>query len=292
MRLRKQLLFPLFAVLGAGVVVLPAVAVSETSPTITAENYASSKHRWAPDAATVGENGVVTLSNAGPVPHGVEWRSGPATPSCKGVPVGNSPADSGEKWSGTCSFSKPGTYVFWCTVHGPEMTGTVTVNANGATTTTMTMGSTTESTSSNPNTSTSGSVSGSPAPSGVSGVSPLGSLLAGSASSALKLAASQHGQSVRGSVDVSQLGAGGRLEVQLLATRASLASAAHPSWVQVGRLVRSSLPAGTLTFTVKLDSRARHALHARRRLALSAKILLTSAHGSAVTITRAVVVRG
>jgi len=286
-RLRRKLLFGVCAMLGAGVVVLPAVAGSETTPTITAENYGASEHehRWNPATATVGENGIVTLSNAGPVIHGVEWRSGPATPSCSGVPLANSAEPFSKKWSGTCSFSKPGTYVFWCTVHGPEMTGTITVNANG--TTTMTMGSTPTSTA--PAAPPAGS--GSQTPTGANGPSPLASLLAGSASSAVKVPATQRGPSVHGSVDVSQLGAGGRLEVQLLAPRASLASAGHPPRVQVGRAVHSALRSGTVTFAVALDAKARHALRVHRRLALNVKILLTSPNGSPVTLTRAVVVR-
>jgi hypothetical protein len=62
-------------------------------------------------------------------PHGVEWKSGPNTPSCTSeVPVGTSPAASGTNWSGSCTFTQPGTYVFWCTVHGSSMSETVTVS--------------------------------------------------------------------------------------------------------------------------------------------------------------------
>jgi hypothetical protein len=94
---------------------------------------------------------------------------------------------------------------------------------------------------------------------------------------------------VHGSVAVSQAGAGGRLEVELLARNASLASAPRPAQVQVGRLVRSSLRAGTATFTVTLDAKARHALRIHGHLALTVKIVLTPQRGSAVTITRSVV---
>ena len=209
-------------------------------------------------------------------------------------PVGDTQAASGTKWSGTCKFTKEGTYTFWCTVHHSEMTGTITVAANGTTTMTMSMGST-ESSTSAPTTSTSttspGSGSQTQPTSGPAGPSPLASLLVGSESSAVRLAATQHGQSVHGSVAVSQAGAGGKLEVELLAGRASLASAPHQPQVQVGRVVRSSLPAGTVTYTVALDARARHALRVRGRLTLTVRIRLSSAHGSAVTITRSVRVR-
>jgi hypothetical protein len=97
---------------------------------------------------------------------------------------------------------------------------------------------------------------------------------------------------VHGSLDVSSAGAGGRLEVQLLAARASLASAAHSSRVRVGRLVRTPLSAGSDPFTVSLDAEARRALRARGHLALTVKVLLTSAGGSTATITRSVILRG
>jgi hypothetical protein len=86
--------------------------------------------------------------------------------------------------------------------------------------------------------------------------------------------------------------AGGRLEVQLLAPGSSLGGAAHAAPVQVGLLVRSPLRAGTATFSVALDARARRALRRHGHLALSVKITLNAAHSSSLRITRAVVVRG
>jgi plastocyanin len=112
--------------------VAPAVAGSEPTPTIEAANengYYGERHSWRPSAATVTAGGGVNLSNPTVVNHGVEWKSGPATPSCSsGVPVGTTPAASGSGWSGTCTFAQPGVYTFYCTVHGGEMTGTITVN--------------------------------------------------------------------------------------------------------------------------------------------------------------------
>jgi plastocyanin len=118
-------------VLGVALI-LPAVAVSKRNPSIEAYNegvYIGAHHFWKPSSATVITGGAVNLSNPTMVNHGVEWRSGPTAPSCSaGVPVGTSPAASGAKWSGTCRFIQTGTYTFYCTVHGAEMTGTVTVN--------------------------------------------------------------------------------------------------------------------------------------------------------------------
>ncbi len=93
---------------------------------------------------------------------------------------------------------------------------------------------------------------------------------------------------MRGSLEISQAGVGGRLEVDLLAG-ASLAKAGHSPQVRVGRLVRSSLYAGTTSFTVPLAVRARHALSRHHKLALTVKITLTPVHGAAVTVTRGVV---
>jgi hypothetical protein len=158
------------------------------------------------------------------------------------------------------------------------MTGTITVSPNG----TVTTG---QPPSPGPGTTT-------PAPSGEPGPSntlaPPGSPLAGPAFRALKLSSSQQGSAVRGSLEVSKGGAGGRLEVDLLARSASLARTGRLAQVPVGRLVRSSLQAGTVSFSVPLSARARRALHRHRRLALTVKIVLTVAHAPALIITRSV----
>src|SRR5207302_3689665 len=103
-------------------------------------------------------------------------------------------------------------YTFYCTVHGAEMSGSITVNSNGTTTaTTSTPPPTTGSTTSSGG---SGGIQpgSSKAPSGAGAP---GSPLAGSAASAVKLAPTQRGSSVRGSVEVSAAGAGGLLTVEL-----------------------------------------------------------------------------
>jgi hypothetical protein len=92
---------------------------------------------------------------------------------------------------------------------------------------------------------------------------------------------------VHGAVEVAQ--AGGRLEVDLLAGNASLAKAKHPSRVRVGRVIRSSLQAGAVSFAVPLTAKAKSALRRHRRLALTVQIVLTPVHGAALTITRSVV---
>jgi hypothetical protein len=68
--------------------------------------------------------------------------------------------------------------------------------------------------------------------------------------------------------------------VELLARKASLASAGHSAQIQVGHVVRSLTRAGKVKFAVALEAKARRTLHLRRRLALRVKIVLSPAHGS------------
>lgn len=277
MRLRRRYV-PLMALLGVAAAVLPAIASSETTPTVEAVNiktgsgfYTEEHHAWSPTQVAVMVGGVVTFSNPTTVEHGVEWVGGPAKPSCEEgagkVPVGTTPAASGTKWSGNCTFSQPGTYKFYCTVHGPEMTGTVVVNANGTTTITTTPTTTTPTIPTQP---------------------PVGSPLVGGPS----LRSSQRGGSVKGSLNVSNSGAGDRLEIDVFASSASLARAKHSTRLRVGRLVRGSVPAGKVSFVVKLDAKARRALKRRHRLALTVTITLTPFNGKPLAVTRSLVEHG
>ena len=97
----------------------------------------------------------------------------------------------------------------------------------------------------------------------------------------IKLASTPHGGVVHGSLVVSPIGFGGELKIELLSKGAAAA---------VGKLVRSSLRAGKLTFALSLSAKGRTALRRHRRLALTVKITLTPLHGAAVTITRAILV--
>ncbi|MCW2970966.1 MAG: blue (type 1) copper domain protein [Solirubrobacterales bacterium] len=281
-RLRRRSLLALVMALGAAVVVLPAVAGSETGPTVKAEDAGvyGEAHRWSPEQTRIAPAEAVAFANGSTtIPHGIVWTSSVA-PVCEAsVPVGS--GNFKTNWSGSCTFAQSGEYAFYCSYHGPIMHGTVIVASTGTTTTT---------TSTQPT--TPGAATGSPPLSG-SGPStaPAGapaSPLLGSAATAVKLASSQRGSQVRGSVTVSQAGAGGRLEVDLLAKSSSLAVAGHSKRSRVGRIVRSALQPGSVRFTVILNARAKHALRGHRRLALQVQIRLTPAHGSAVTVTRSV----
>jgi hypothetical protein len=98
----------------------------------------------------------------------------------------------------------------------------------------------------------------------------------------VELASAQHGEAVHGSLIVSSTGSGGRLQIELLAK-----GAAAP----LGKLMRSSLHAGKLTFALPLSAEGKGTLRRHRRLALTVRITLTPAHGTAMTVTRTVVVR-
>jgi hypothetical protein len=308
-RLRRRLLFPLVALLGAAVVVLPALAASSETKIEVAENcndypnwqcWTSPGANPKPASVTIAAGTVVTFADNTKFAANITWKG--AAPTCSaGVPVSPTPAATG--WEGTCTFAQAGTYTLEdASMYYPKATVEVSAagtTSSGSTPTGTTTGSSTTTGStttgrSGSGTTPPGSGMGSPTQTGGSGGagSPLGSLLLGSESSAIKLASSQQSQAVHGSLELSQAAAGGRLEVQLLALRASLARAGRSSRVQVGRVVRTALRAGTLSYTVALDAKARRALRMRGRLPLSVEIVLTPEHGSAVTITRSVVLRG
>ncbi len=297
--MRRGMLVAAVAALGALAVILPAVAGSETSPTITAVNGPGMppQHSWSPSSLGIGEGASVTLVNPTAVPHGVEWVSVPATPVCSGVPVGTTEAASGTQWSGSCTFTRPGTYLFYCTVHGPSMSGTITVSgpAGEPPVTTTTTTTTPPPGSTGSGGSGGGGGSGQPGTTGAGGTpGAAGSPFAGSAAQALKLKALQRGNVVRGALAVSAAGAQGRLEVDLLAKSASLARSGHSDHgaeVRVGKLERGSLAAGTVRFAVALNARAKRSLARRGHLSLTLEITLTPAGGRAAKLERSVVLR-
>jgi plastocyanin len=271
------------ALMGVAVAALPAIAGSETIPAITAENFGGSgvyeEHRWSPALVTIAPGGAVTFSNTTEVPHGVEWLSA-VKPSCEEgagkVPVGATAAASGPKWSGSCTFSQAGTYTFYCTVHGAAMRGTITVSAGGGATTTTGISGTT---STPGTTTTTTSTTGPP------------TLDSRPVLQGLELPEHPHGAAVHGSIAISPAGVGGRLEVDLLASKASLARAGHARAVRVGRLIRGSLRAGRTSFSVALSSRGRGALRRHHRLALTMRILLTPTQGEPKLLTRSLLLR-
>jgi plastocyanin len=287
-RWRRWVFFCLAAALGAALVVMPALASSEGG-SIEAKTVVSGySYAWSPMQASIGAGAAVTFKNSTSVEHGVEWISPPSTPSCTGVPGASAGLlRAGASWSGSCTFAKAGEYSFYCTVHGAAMSGKVIVAPNGETTVTPTGTSTP--TYPPP---TAGEGGSTPYPAGApnAGGGAL-VLLAGSASNAVKVAASQHGHAVRGSVAIAPAGQGARLEVDLLARSAVLARAGEAALARIGRLVVSHVHAGAVRFSVSLSQKARKALARHRRLAVTVHITLQSASAKPITITRSTVLR-
>jgi hypothetical protein len=286
MRRRMLLLVVLVVLVGVVVVVLPALAAapSEAKLEVNENCVEADWPCWAtpgsgskPEPAskvTIAAGGEVKFADDANTAAGVVWMG--STPACSGVP-----ASAMTKWEGTCKFEQPGTYRFESSTlfnGGASLDYTkyeVVVESAGT-------GTTPTTTSTTPTVST-------PAIPSMPSEPSHGSPLEGG-SKALKLAGSQHGARVHGSINVSQAGAGGRLEVALFAARASLANAGHPAQERIGRLLRSPLHAGSVPFSVPLDTKAKAALHHHQHLTLTVKITLTPQHGTAITITRTIAI--
>jgi hypothetical protein len=96
----------------------------------------------------------------------------------------------------------------------------------------------------------------------------------------VKLATTPHSGMVHGSLVVSSAGSGDQLQIELLTKGAA---------ARVGKLVRSSLHVGKLAFVLPLTAKGKAALRRHRRLTLTVKITLTPQHGTAMTVTRGIV---
>ncbi len=290
MKLRKRYL-PVAAALGAAFAIVPATALatapSEAKLEIAEHCYFADWPCWNvkgnnPEDIrqiqpfTIPQGGTISFEdNEARYPTDVLWQG--AAPSCtSGVPV-TPPTKTG--WSGTCTFANAGNYKFESedlfnedgfnyTKYEVVVEGSATAPSTPTTGEGGSKGST-------PGTTTSG-----PAP---TGESPTGSPLSG----APRISSSQRGSTVKGSLEVSKAGAGDRLEVDLIATTASLAKAGHATQV-VGRFVGASVGAGRRSFSVKLNTRARRALKRDHRLALKVKITLSPVNGEATSVTRSV----
>ncbi len=279
-------LLALAALLGTALAVLPALAAapSEAKLEVNENCVEADWPCWATPGSGANPTPAsrVTIATGGEVKFAdnataaaVVWTG--SAPACSGVPT-----TATTKWEGACKFEQPGTYKFESSTlfnEGGSLDYTkYEIVVEGAATGTTPTSTTPTSTTTTPTTTTTPSE-----PSHSSG-SPLEG-----GSRALKLAGSQRGSTLRGSIQVSQVGAGGRLEVGLFADGASLAKAGRPDRVRVGRLARSSLKAGNVSFAVPLTAKGKAALRRHRRLALTVKITLTPQHGATVTITRGVV---
>ncbi len=281
MRLRTLLLFALAALLGAAVTVLPALAASPSEAKLEV-NENCVEPDW-PCWATPGSNqpaSKVTIASGGSLifadsntATNIAWTG--TVPTCDpAVPVAPAPPKTG--WEGKCTFATAGTYSF----ESPTLFNDgvdnytkyeVVVEALTTTPTAPTTGG---------GGSTPGSTTSGPAP---VGESPTGSPLSG----APRISSSQRGGTVKGSLEISKAGVGDRLEVDLIATTASLAKAGHTTQV-VGRFVSASVSAGRRSFSVKLNTKATRVLNRRHHLALKVKITLTPVYGEKTSVSRSV----
>ena len=274
MRIPRSIRLAAAAVLGAAVVVLPAAAASESVPTIENEDPA---HHWKPPSATIEAGGSVTLENTSlSTSHGIEWISGPATPGCEpSVPVNASRTN----WSGNCTFAAAGTYVFYCTVHGSSMKGTITVTSGAGKEPpkepTPTGTTTVTAPGAPPPTAASGGAGGVQS-GGAQGATPVS---ASAALAALKLTVPRHGSTVRGSLTIPSADAGGRLEIDLLATLGH-------SKLRVGQLVRRGLAVGPLRFSIAPSARGLRAFRRRGSLKVTMLVKLAPGAGTPSSVSR------
>ena len=99
----------------------------------------------------------------------------------------------------------------------------------------------------------------------------------------------QRGTSVRGTVKVTR--SSSRLLVRAFARRKALSGGRSIAQVEVGRQLRSSVSATTVTFAAALNAAARRALRRNGRLSISLRLTVTPDEGKAYTATRTVILR-
>src|SRR5208282_6642666 len=130
----RRLWIPLVAALGAAVAVIPSMSSSAATSTATVSG--TETLMWSPMEVSISAGGTVTFEDQSKsIPHGVVWQSGPETPACSGVPINEGKTN----WKGSCTFTRAGTYHYYCIIHGPHMSGTIQVGEpSGGTTTTTT----------------------------------------------------------------------------------------------------------------------------------------------------------
>jgi hypothetical protein len=291
MRLRTLLLLALAALVGSAVAVLPALAaapseakleVNENCVEINWPCWAAPGSGSTPQPAskvTILAGGELSFTDNATTKANIAWVGN--APACSpSVPVSPTPPQA--PWEGKCKFEQPGTYKFESSTlfnGGPSLNYTkyeivVEAGVTGTTPTTTTTTPTPTIT-----TTTSPTTPGEPS---------RGSSLE-EGSRVLEIARGQRGSTVHGSIEVSQADTGGRLEVFLFSPGAAPAKVNRRTQVRVGRLVRSSLTAGDVSFSVPLSTKGKASLRRHRHLALTLKITLTPLHGVVVRLTRVVV---
>lgn len=243
-----------------------------------------------------------------------------------GVDVGSVPPlpaiPLGPGWDGSCRFDTEGTYAFHCQAHPLEMTGTVVVTADAspspttsatatasatattsatatattsatATATTTASASPSATASAGPTASPTATVTANPAlaaaptPSATVGASSGGGTPSGPTATAAQLARTQHGATVRGSLEVTR--GGSRLQVDVLAKRSALGSRGSGQ-ARVGHVTRT-VGAGRASFAVPLTAAAKQALRRRHKLPVTVKLTVKPPTGPTFTASRSVTLK-
>lgn len=318
MRSRTLLLFAVAALVGAAVAVLPALAANPSEAKLEVnENcvepdwpcWASTGTAVPASRVTIAPGGEIKFADNAATAATVVWTS--SAPMCSGIP-----ATATIGWEGTCKFEQEGTYRFESSTMfkepGIDYTKYEVVVETASTTTTTTQTTTTQTTPTTTTPTTTTPTTTTPritTPTATTSTQPYGGVPTSTTPAAttpgsteksppasqplatLALANTQHGNTVHGTVQIPAADGGARLEIELLAQGASLAKVKRSGSSRVGRLVRPSAPAGKFSFTVSLDTAAKHALHHHHKLALTVKIVLTPKHGAALTLTRSLDLR-
>jgi plastocyanin len=268
--LRKRHLPFVLAAAAIGALLAGGQAQSQTPATaeIVAEDFAFRTATGGDSAVTIAAGGSVRFFHlAGSFAHNVRF-TGAQPAACvqsegtsgQPIPPLPNPASSGA-WAGSCTFAAEGSYSFVCTIH-PAMTGSVTVVP---------------------------APPPPPPPGAAPPPPPPPPPATERAASALRVAATQRGTVVRGSVRVDR--AGSRLLARAFARRGALTGGRSTTPVRVARQVRSSVGPGRVAFSLRLDAAARRALRRSGRLAITLRLTVTPPAGSSYTATRAVILR-
>jgi plastocyanin len=311
---RRFLLMGLAGVVGALIATVPILTATAAPTLPMTGSFTTSDFAFtAGDGSTtvnIATGGTVDFSYpTGGNEHNVDFGSGPQPTSCtldgadQAAPIPAAPTAPG--WSGSCTFDSPGTYTFHCDKH-TFMTGTIVVGGDTTTTTTGTQtepggGSTTTGTS--PTTTTMPMNMPMPMPTPTTGGStttktgtsgkPAPSPLTGSAGNSIKIATTQSGNQVRGTLKISAAGRGGHVLITVLASRSGLKhGASHgKQLVTLASKRVNGLRPGTAKFTVTVGGTGRKALTTYRRLATIVEIKVTAPGSKTVTYSKSVVLR-
>jgi plastocyanin len=235
----------------------PALAYSGATPggSFTAVDFAWQANGTSGTTVTIAPGQTVTFGYpSGTESHDARF-TGKQPSACPGLP--SYPQKQG--WSAECTFDAAGSYPFVCDFH-PEMTGTVVVAAAA----TPTPGSSAAPTATADPIGTPGATA-TPPPS--PGATPGPTATAQKQTTLkVKLAGTQRGTRVRGSVSVAEPAS--RLEVTVMAGK-----------IKAGTYLKKSTASGTVSFSVTLNAHARRTLAKARRLRVDVAVALTPPGG-------------